>query len=160
MLAYHLKVVNRCFDGVNILKLGIGAVLMTMRSVLMVVALTGLGILAPPASGISKTMPLLTGGGALDLSDSAGWSACCSVDDSILELGLPPTTPSSTQPGWKIEIEGAVSDASGYQEPETAASVAQTDPGTADLEAASVAAPPQSRLRRMFSAFIDFGANR
>lgn len=120
---------------------------MTMRSVLMIVALTGLGILASSATGISKTMPLVTGGDALGLWDPAEGSACCSVDDLTLELELPPT--SSTSP-----------DASGYQEPEAAASVAQTDPASADLEAARVAAPPQSQLRRMFSALIDFGANR
>ena len=68
----------------------------------------------------------------------------------ILELGLPPTRSNSTQSDWKMEIEGAVApDASGYTEPEAA-----------DLEAANVAAPPQSQLRRMFSAFIDLGSNR
>jgi hypothetical protein len=107
---------------------------MTVRSVLMIAALMGLGILASSASGISKTMPLLTGGGALGLWDPAEWSACCSVDDATLELGLPPASSTSTQPGGKLEIEGAVSpDSSAFQEPEAAAAVAQTDPANADL---------------------------
>ena len=126
---------------------------MTVRWVLMIVALTGLAILGSSASGISKTRPLLTGG-AIGLWDPAEGSVCCSVEDSALELEPPHTQAVSTPADWTARTRTAT------RSPRRRASAAQTDPAIADLEAARVAAPPQSQLRRMLSAFIDLGANR
>ncbi len=126
---------------------------MTVRWVLMIVALTGLAILGSSASGISKTRQLLNGG-AIGLWDSAEGSVCCSVEDSALGLEPLHTQAVSTPADWTAP------DGNGDQGLEAALSSAQTDPGIGDLEAARVAAPPQSRLRRMLSAFIDLGANR
>ena len=81
-------------------------------------------------------------------------SVCCSVEDSALGLEPLHTQAVSTPADWTAP------DGNGDQGLEAALSSAQTDPGIGDLEAARVAAPPQSRLRRMLSAFIDLGANR
>jgi hypothetical protein len=129
------------------------ALLMTVRLVLTIATVAGLGILACPAAGISKTRVLSLGGDAPGFWDSSADSRCCSVEDSTLALGL--------LQDWKIEVEAPPTpDATASGSGPNQESAVQTDPGTADLEAARVAAPPQSGLSRMLSAVIDLGSKR
>ena len=131
---------------------------MTVRLALTIATLAGLGVLACPAAGISKTRVLSLGGDAPGFGDPSADSRCCSVEDSTLALGI--------LEDWKIEVEAppadgnATASGSGPNQESAAALAVKTDPGTADLEAARVAAPPQSGLSRMLSAVIDLGSKR
>ncbi|MBV8103433.1 MAG: hypothetical protein JO223_02200 [Hyphomicrobiales bacterium] len=122
---------------------------MTVRSMLTIAALAGLGILASPGAGVSETRVLSLGG------------------DALGSLQEQPATSIPTD--WKIEVQAPLgADASApdggdpNQRPDSAAdfaaSAVATNPGAADLEAARVAAPPQSGLKRMLSAVIDLGS--
>jgi hypothetical protein len=138
---------------------------MTMRLVLTIATLAGLGLLASSTAGISETRVLSVGGDAPGFW--AAESRCCSPEEPLLPLGSLLKQPNPSIPtDWKIEVQapaatyagGPDSGAAGgpNQSPGAADTVA-TAPGTADLEAAPVAAPPQSGLRRMLSAVIDLG---
>jgi hypothetical protein len=150
-------IVKRWLRDVEILNTGTGGLFMTVRLVIMIATLASLGVLACPAAGISKTRVLSLGGDAPGFGDPSADSRCCSVEDSTLALGI--------LEDWKIEVEAppapdgnATASGTGPNQESAAAPAVQTDPGTADLEAAGVAAPPQSGLRRMLSAVIDFGS--
>jgi hypothetical protein len=140
---------------------------MTMRLVLTIATLAGL--LASPTAGISETRVLSVGGDAPGFWAPSAESRCCSPEDSLLALGPLLEEPNPSIPtDWKIEVQapaatyagGPYSSAGGgpNQSPDGAADTVATAPGTADLEAARVAAPPQSGLRRMLSAVIDLGS--
>ena len=129
---------------------------MTVRLVLTIATLGSLGVLASSAADISEARVLSL------VADSR----CCSVEDSTLALGPLQEAPDMSTPAdWRIEVEApvapdanATASGDGPNPKSAAAPAIQTDPGIAELEAARVAAPPQSGLRRMLSAVIDLGS--
>jgi hypothetical protein len=134
---------------------------MTVRLVLTIAALAGLAVLTSPAASISEARVLSLRGDAPEFWDPSADSRCCSVEDSALALGL--------LQDWKVEVEAptapdASTRVSGADEglnlspTNVATPIVTTDPETADQEAARVAAPPQSGLRRILSAVIDLGS--
>jgi len=127
---------------------------MTVRLALTIAALAGLGVLAFPAAGISETRVLSLGGDALGPSQEQ--PATSVPVDWKIEVQAPPAMDASIPDGGA----GGGPNQSGDSAADVAAPAIATDPGTADLEAARVAAPPQSGLRRMLSAVIDLGSKR
>ena len=146
---------NLSNDAFVVLKFSIQAqeaLLMTVRSALTIATVAGLGILACPARGHFEDESAVSWG-RRRFGDSSGDSRCCSVEDSTLALGI--------LEDWKIEVEAPPApDATASGSGPNQEFAVQTDPGTADLEAARVAAPPQSGLSRMLSAVIDLGSKR
>jgi hypothetical protein len=120
---------------------------MTQRLTL-IVTLTGFGFIGLSQPGYSETR-LLT----LDSSSSA------TGDSPLPARRAPPEgndfiAAQSPDAANSFALTGGGSNG----DPGTANQVNQPDPGNAALEASRVAGPPQSRLKSLFSAFIEFGA--
>ena len=121
---------------------------MTHQLTLTTVALAGFGFFGVPQSGYSETRLLTLG----SESYSTG-------DPPFLARRVPPE-------GYDLVAAQTASAANSLAltsggsngDPGTVNQINQTDPGNAALEASRVAEPPQSGLRRFFSAFIQFGA--
>jgi hypothetical protein len=121
---------------------------MTHRLTFMTVALAGFGFLGVPQSGYSETRLLTLGAESFSTGDSPVLARRLPPDGNDFVAAQTPSAANSL----------ALTSGGSNGDPGTVNQVNQTDPGNAALEASRVAEPPQSRLRRFFSAFIEFGA--
>jgi hypothetical protein len=129
---------------------------MTVRLIL-VIALGCPAFLAYPQTGFCETRLLSVEGGAPALSDSTRSSPCCTVE------ALAPMTGSEVPGGGGLPAQAPAAPGAGQMrdgDNRTAASatgVVQAASG-GSIDAAVVAAPPQSLWRRFWGAILDLGS--
>jgi hypothetical protein len=130
---------------------------MTVRLIL-VIALGCPAFLAYPQTGFCETRLLSAEGAAPALSDSTRSGPCCTVEglapvagsDVPGGVGLPAPAPAAA-PGAGQMLDGDNRTAA------SATGVVQAASG-GSIDAAVVAAPPQSLWRRFWSAILDLGS--
>jgi hypothetical protein len=148
------------------LALNTRAIPMTIRSTMATVSLTGLAVLGFHVAGFSETRLLANADDALDLSDLRVVSPCCSVEDSPLQVGILEAQRGMSGPADVKDIAtlATVAPDAGTQtgrvdgeanrefDIEANAAVPGVDSG---LDAARIAEPPQSALRRLLTAIME-----
>jgi len=141
---------------------------MTIRSTIATVSLAGLAVSGFHFAGFSETRLLTNGDDVLDLSNLTVASPCCSVEDAPLHVGLLEAQRGMFGPADTKDMAtlATVSPDAGTQtsrmngganrefDIEANAAVPGVDSG---VDAARVAEPPQSALRRLLTAIMELG---
>lgn len=136
---------------------------MPLRLTLAIV-LAGLELLAYPRAGFSETRFLSNEGGSPAGLVSTREGGCCLIEDPAPPLQLGPeglSVPSALSPSpsaseaMSTDSQAANVNREGDNGVDATALAAQTD--ASSIGVAQVAAPPQSILRRIFGAVMDFG---
>jgi len=124
---------------------------MTVKSTLCGAALAGVGLLVSPVSGVPETLMILSTDGAIGLAGPSQQQGCCSIEDSAPRAGLAPDSAAL--------VGAAAGDANAGPGAGAYAAASREGPQSLGQAAAAIADPPQSALRRMLSALIQFGAD-